>query len=67
MGWSRLPDRGGADLGRRADLDTAWPASAITVSDAADQTAVPANYTRKEAIVPIDSARKFVRVNATEP
>ena len=51
---------------RSADLGTPWPASAITVGDAADQTGVPANYTRKEAVVPVDSARKFVRVNGTE-
>lgn len=51
---------------RAADLGTAWPASGIAVADAADQTGVPANYTRKEAVVPVDSARKFVRVSATE-
>jgi autotransporter-associated beta strand protein len=51
---------------RSADLETVWPASAIPVEDAPDQTGVPANYTRKQAVVPIDSARKFVRVNGTE-
>jgi hypothetical protein len=51
---------------RSADLDAAWPASTVTVGNAADQTGVPANYTRREAVVPIDSARKFLRVNGTE-
>jgi len=51
---------------RTADLELAWPASAVPVADAADQGGVPSNYTRKEAQVPIDTARKFVRVNGTE-
>jgi fibronectin-binding autotransporter adhesin len=51
---------------RSADLGTAWPASTVIAGDAADQTGVPANYTRKEAVVPIDSGRKFLRVNGTE-
>lgn len=68
MRWNQRNSGASYQLQERgADLDTAWPASAITVSDAADQTAVPANYTRKEAIVPIDSIRKFLRVNGTEP
>ncbi|MEO5912760.1 MAG: autotransporter-associated beta strand repeat-containing protein [Luteolibacter sp.] len=48
-------------------LDNPWPASAVTVGNAADQTGLySADYIRKEAIVPIDSTRKFVRVKGEE-
>ncbi|MCW1887120.1 autotransporter-associated beta strand repeat-containing protein [Luteolibacter flavescens] len=43
-----------------------WAASGVTPAAAADQTGVPAGYTRMEAIVPIDGGRKFVRVSGTE-
>jgi autotransporter-associated beta strand protein len=44
-----------------------WPASTVPVSDSNDQTGLySADYTRKEAIVPINSNRKFVRVMGEE-
>lgn len=46
---------------------TSWTPSAIVPTNAADQTGqYSPDYTRKEAVVPIDSVRKFVRVEATE-
>ncbi|MES2658936.1 MAG: autotransporter-associated beta strand repeat-containing protein [Verrucomicrobiota bacterium] len=48
-------------------LDNPWPASAAPVGNATDQSGLYSpDYTRKEAVVPIDSARKFVRIFATE-
>jgi autotransporter-associated beta strand protein len=43
-----------------------WPASAVAPAAAADQTGVPADYTRMEAAVPVAGAKKFVRVSGTE-
>ena len=47
-------------------IEVPWPASAVTPAAAADQTGVPADYTRMEATVPVDAARKFLRVSGTE-
>jgi len=41
-----------------------WTTSSITVTDASVQD-VP-DYTKKEAVVPVDSVRKFYRLEATE-
>lgn len=46
--------------------ETPWPASAIAPANSADQTGLPASYTRKEAAIPVDSARKFLRVQGVE-
>lgn len=46
--------------------EVSWPASAVTPAAAADQTGVLAGYTRMEAAVPVDGAKKFLRVNGTE-
>ncbi len=43
-----------------------WPTSGVTPVLSADQTGVPTDYTRKEATVAIDIARKFVRVVGVE-
>ncbi|MCW1923642.1 autotransporter-associated beta strand repeat-containing protein [Luteolibacter arcticus] len=43
-----------------------WPASGVTPAVATDQNGVPADYTRMEATVPVDGAKKFVRVSGTE-
>ncbi|MEO5715438.1 MAG: autotransporter-associated beta strand repeat-containing protein [Luteolibacter sp.] len=43
-----------------------WPTSAVTPVVAGDQTGVPTDYTRKQATIPINSARKFVRVFGVE-
>jgi autotransporter-associated beta strand protein len=43
-----------------------WPASGATPVVSGDQTGVPADYTRKEATVPVDSVHKFVRVMGVE-
>ncbi|BCU77920.1 autotransporter-associated beta strand repeat-containing protein [Luteolibacter sp. LG18] len=43
-----------------------WAASAVVPVVSGDQSGVPANYVRKEAMVPVDSGRKFLRVRASE-
>ncbi|MEO5914775.1 MAG: autotransporter-associated beta strand repeat-containing protein [Luteolibacter sp.] len=45
-------------------LENPWPASTATITNSATQD-IP-DYVRKEALVPVNSARKFVRVVATE-
>jgi fibronectin-binding autotransporter adhesin len=43
-----------------------WPASAVVPAAAGDQTGVPTDYTRMEAAVPVDGAKKFLRVSGVE-
>lgn len=45
-------------------LDNPWPPSTAVISDNAVQD-LP-DYVRKEALIPVDSTRKFVRIEATE-
>jgi len=45
-------------------LANPWGTSGLTITDSATQD-IP-NYVRKEAVIPVDSARKFVRVQGTE-
>jgi autotransporter-associated beta strand protein len=45
-------------------LESPWPVSTATISNGATQD-LP-DYVRKEALVPVDSPRKFVRVEASE-
>ncbi|MES2438300.1 MAG: autotransporter-associated beta strand repeat-containing protein [Verrucomicrobiota bacterium] len=48
-------------------LANPWSPSAVTPANATDQNGLySADYVRKEAIIPINSVRKFVRVKATE-
>ena len=54
-------------LQESATLADPWTTSTAVISDATDQTGLySADYTRKEALIPIDSPRKFVRVFASE-
>jgi autotransporter-associated beta strand protein len=43
-----------------------WPASGVAPAAAADQTGVPADYTRMEAVIPVAGTKKFVRVSGVE-
>jgi autotransporter-associated beta strand protein len=44
-----------------------WGPSTVVPANAANQSGLySADYVRKEAIIPIDSAKKFIRVKATE-
>ena len=43
-----------------------WDTSAIVPANAADQSGLAEGYVRKQAIIPIDSTKKFVRVVGTE-
>ncbi|MEO5913180.1 MAG: autotransporter-associated beta strand repeat-containing protein [Luteolibacter sp.] len=45
--------------------ETTWPVSPV-VPTIPDQTGVPANYTLKQAVVPVDGSRKFIRVRGAE-
>lgn len=48
-------------------LQSPWPPSSVVPADAADQSGLySVDYVRKEAVIPVDSARKFVRVEASE-
>lgn len=46
-------------------LESPWPVSTALIYDGGTQDLLP-DYRRKEALIPIDSARKFVRVQANE-
>jgi fibronectin-binding autotransporter adhesin len=45
-------------------LDNPWPTSAATITDDPVQD-IP-DYVRKQAVIPVSGARKFVRIQATE-
>ena len=45
-------------------MESPWPVSTATITDSAVQD-LP-GYVRKQALIPIDSARKFIRVDANE-
>ncbi len=65
--WNELAAGGSYQLQESSALaENPWPASRVTPVTAADQSGVPANYIRKEATVPVDDERKFLRVNGTE-
>ncbi len=51
-------------LQESATLENPWPTSSATITDNPTQD-IP-DYIRKQAAIPIDSAKKFVRVFATE-
>jgi hypothetical protein len=65
--WCQRVSGGTYVLQESATLESPWPASAVVPADAADQTGLySVDYVRREAVIPIDSARKFARVEATE-
>jgi len=43
-----------------------WSTSAVTPSDASDQSGVAEGYIRKQAVIPVDGPKKFVRILGTE-
>ncbi len=48
-------------------MTDSWVPSAVTPANAADQSGLySADYVRKEATIPVDAAKKFIRVKATE-
>lgn len=47
-------------------LVSPWSTSAIVPTNAADQTGIAEGFVRRQAIIPIDNAKKFVRVLGTE-
>jgi autotransporter-associated beta strand protein len=65
--WSeRLNSTSAYVLQESTDLST-WTTSAVVPTVAGDQGGIySASYVRKEAVIPIDSAKKFDRVFATE-
>ena len=64
--WNQRDAAATYELQESTTLAAPWSPSPIIPADAADQGGVPANYIRKEAVVPIDSIRKFVRVDGVE-
>lgn len=64
--WSQRA-AGTYTLKESTTLENPWTTSTIIPTNAGDQTGqYSGEYVRKEAIIPIDSARKFVRVEASE-
>jgi fibronectin-binding autotransporter adhesin len=64
--WNQLEAGGIYQLQESTTMVSPWPVSAIDPVLAADQGGAPANYDRMEAAVPIDGAKKFVRVSGVE-
>jgi len=63
--WAQRNSGGVYTLQEGTTLANPWGTSAAPIGNAADQSNLySADYTRKEATVPIDSSRKFVRVHA---
>jgi autotransporter-associated beta strand protein len=64
LSWLQRNDTGSFALQETTGLGN-WGTSAVTPAAATDQAGVPAGYTRMTAVVPVDSAKKFVRVQGT--
>lgn len=65
--WNELLSGGTYQLQESSSLDgESWQPSSVTPAAAADQSGVPAGHVRKEAAVPADGERRFLRVNGTE-
>lgn len=66
--WCERVSGGTYTLQQSATLaENPWPTSALVPTNAADQSGLfSSDYVRKEAVIPVDSARKFVRVKASE-
>jgi autotransporter-associated beta strand protein len=65
--WNELVAGGNYQLQESASLAAdSWVPSELTPASAADQSAAPEDYIRKEVTVPIGAERKFIRVNGTE-
>ena len=62
--WNQLEDGGNYVLQESTTLQSPWPVSTATITDNPVQN-VP-DYIRKQAVIPVNSDRKFVRVQATE-
>lgn len=65
--WNELVDGASYQLQEASSLTgNPWELSTVNPVIAADQGGVPENYVRKEAVIPVDSQRKFLRVNGAE-
>jgi hypothetical protein len=53
-------------LQANAGLAGEWSTAPVTPAAAGDQSGVPADYTRMQAVIPIGSGRDFFRVNGVE-
>ena len=53
-------------LQENADLADEWTTGPVTPAAAADQTGVPADYVRMEAVIPMTGGRNLVRVSGAE-
>lgn len=53
-------------LQENADLAGDWTTSPIDPSTAADQAGVPADYVRREAVIPMEGLRNLLRVSAVD-
>jgi autotransporter-associated beta strand protein len=65
--WNQRDSGATYQLQQSATLaENPWPASELVPTNSADQTGVSTGYTRKETAIPVDSARKFLRVQGAE-
>ncbi|RYD65553.1 MAG: hypothetical protein EOP83_07165, partial [Verrucomicrobiaceae bacterium] len=65
--WHELIAGGVYQLQESTTLgETPWPVSPVIPTVAVDQSGVPAGYVRKEAVVPVNGAAKFLRVSGNE-
>lgn len=65
--WNELVEGGTYQLQESTSLAAdSWVPSELVPATAADQSAAPEDYIRKEVTVPIGSEHKFIRVNGTE-
>ncbi|MCW1884697.1 autotransporter-associated beta strand repeat-containing protein [Luteolibacter flavescens] len=47
-------------------LQSPWSNSAVVPANAADQSGVASGYVRRQAVIPVDGVKKFVRVQGNE-
>lgn len=66
LSWNQRNSGASYELQESTTLANPWAPSAIVPTNAADQSGAPADYTRKEATVPINGSAKFLRVNGAE-
>ena len=65
--WAQRTSGGTYVLQESSTLADPWTTSTVVPTNAADQSGLySTDYVRKEALIPIDSTRKFVRVQASE-
>ncbi|MEK7952327.1 beta strand repeat-containing protein [Luteolibacter soli] len=63
--WLQRSSGASYQLQESSDLSNPWPTSALPVING-DQSGVPQDYTRKQAVAPLVGGRKFFRIQGVE-